>query len=76
LGVITQNLRPKKWEWVITRLPLQHHHVSDQNSSNSRCPASFSLSLDTVSTVNAIRLVYRRKMGDASFMGDMLKLIW
>jgi hypothetical protein len=41
-----------------------------------RCPASFSLSLNTVSTVNAIRLVYSRKLGDASFMGDLLKLIW
>src|ERR1035437_3023792 len=27
------------------RLPLQHHHVSDQNSSSSRCRASFSLAL-------------------------------
>src|ERR1700720_523597 len=27
------------------RLPLQHHHASDQNSSSSRCRASFSLAL-------------------------------
>ena len=27
------------------RLPLQYHHVSDQNSSSSRCRASFSLAL-------------------------------
>ena len=27
------------------RLPLQHHHVSDQNSSSSRCRASFSVAL-------------------------------
>ena len=27
------------------RLPLQHHHVRDQNSSSSRCRAYFSLAL-------------------------------
>ena len=30
------------------RLPLQHHHVSDQNSSSSRCLDSFSLALKHV----------------------------